>query len=199
MNQWATDNSALISMINTFGMIVLTGIYVLFTILIQRANNKVVEQNEAIRKENNMPNVIVYFDMKILNLLDLKIKNIGKSPACNIVVFLEAENEIVNVKHLDRSSILKGIAFLAPEQDIKTFVGSTMEIRNSNDEFPIYKVKIKFSDIAGHEYCNEYMIDANMYKGNVQAVDKSIHHLTKEMEKVNTTLIKMTRNIAELK
>ncbi len=97
---WAEDNVAFISMINAFGMIFLTIIYVVFTILIQRANQKVVEQNEVIRKENNSPNVIVYFDMSIFNMLDLIVKNIGRGAATNIIATIEAENEIVNEKYL---------------------------------------------------------------------------------------------------
>lgn len=112
MNQWATEIAATTALISTVGMIVLTAIYVIFTILIQKANNKVVEQNEVIRKENNMPNVILFFDMKMFNILDIKIKNIGKTPACNIKITIEAQNEIVNVKYLERSSLLRGIAFL---------------------------------------------------------------------------------------
>jgi hypothetical protein len=199
MNQWASDNSALISMINTFGMIALTGIYVIFTVLIQRANKKVVEQNDIIRKENNMPNVIVYFDMKIFNMLDLKIKNIGKTPACNIKVSLEPQNEIVNVRYLERSSLLNGIAFLAPSQSLKTMLGTLMELENSNGDFPKYKVVINYTDSEGSKFSNEYFIDANMYKGNVQVVDKTIHDLTKEVDKTNKILEKISRNIAELK
>lgn len=198
MNQWALDNSALIAMISAFGMILLTLVYVVFTILIQAANKKVVEQNEVIRKENKMPNVIVHFDMTIFNILDLKVKNIGTGVAMNIKASIEEINEIVNVNYLKNFSLFDGIAFLAPNQSLKTMVGSLLELKNSKGEYPIYKVSLTYSDTSEEEYSTTYIINANMYRGNVQIVDKTIHDLTNETGKIKEELEKINRSFQEM-
>lgn len=194
MNQWAVHYEAIINLFNTLSMISLTAIYVYFTIKIQRANSKVVEQNEITRKENNMPVIIVYFDMTIFNILDIKIKNIGKSPAKNIMVKLEPFNEIVNVQYLNKASFIdKKIALLAPDQSLKTMVGTLMEIKNSKGDYPIYRINIVFEDLYGNDYSSEYIIDSNMYKGNVQVIDKNLHDLTKVTEKIESHIRKLTQ------
>lgn len=137
MNSWATQYAATISLVNTLGMIILTAVYVFFTIKIQRANMKVVEQNEIVRKENNMPVIIVYFEMTIFNMLDLHIKNIGKSPAKNILVKLESLNDTSKVKYLDKAAFIdKEIALLTPEQYLRSSVGSLIELKNENGDYP---------------------------------------------------------------
>ncbi|WP_339061237.1 hypothetical protein [Tepidibacillus marianensis] len=140
-----------------------------------------------------MPVIIVYFDMTIFNILDIKIKNIGKSPAKNIIVKIEPLNEIVNVKYLDKASFIgKEIALLAPDQFLKTTVGTLMEIKNSNGDYPVYSVSIYFKDLDENDYSKEYIIDANMYKGNVQVIDKNLHDLTKVAEKIESHIRKLT-------
>ncbi|WP_442600744.1 hypothetical protein [Paenibacillus sp. KN14-4R] len=193
MNDWATHYASTISLINTLGMILLTAIYVYFTIKIQKANNKVVEQNEISRKENNMPFIIVYFDMTIFNLLDMHIKNIGKNPAKKILVKLESLNDTSKVKYLERASFIdKELALLAPDQSLRTTVGSLIELENSNGDYPQYRVNIVYQDLDNNNFEQDYIIDANMYKGTVQAVVKNIHDLTKEVEKIESHLSKIS-------
>ncbi|MGO4952335.1 hypothetical protein [Paenibacillus sp. DRB1-1] len=194
MNSWATQYAATISLVNTLGMIILTAVYVFFTIKIQRANMKVVEQNEIVRKENNMPVIIVYFEMTIFNMLDLHIKNIGKSPAKNILVKLVSLNDTSKVKYLDKAAFIdKEIALLAPEQYLRSSVGSLIELKNENGDYPKYRVSIIYKDLENNEYEQHYIIDANMYKGTTQAVVKNLHDLTKEVEKIESHIEKMTR------
>lgn len=195
MNQWAAENTALISLINTFGMIILTTMYVIFTIKIQRANKEVVVQNDIIRAENNAPIVITYLEMTTFNLPNIKLENISKNAAKNIYMELEPQNEVVNIERLDSSSFIgKRIAFLAPSQSLKTLLGSLLEIKNSKGDYPIFNVKITYYDLNNKEYFQEYTIDTNMFKGNLQVVQKTTHELTKEVEKIERHLSKIVRN-----
>lgn len=192
MNSWATQYAATISLVNTLGMILLTAVYVFFTIKIQKANMKVVEQNEIVRKENNMPVVVVYFEVNIHNILDLHMKNIGKSPAKNILVKLEPLNDIKGNYLEEAAFIGKEVALLAPEQYLKSLVGSLTELKNAEGNYPKYKVSILYKDFENHEYEQDYMIDANMYKGTAQVIVKNVHDLTKEVQKIESHLKKMT-------
>ncbi|TVX99070.1 hypothetical protein [Cohnella terricola] len=186
MYQW-------ISAISAIGMLLLTGIYIYYTKKIEKANSELLNQNVKIHKENNMPNVIIYFDMKITQILEVIVENIGKNPAINTIVRFEPINEVVGIELSEKASIFKGISFLAPQQQIRIFAGSLIGMRNSKNEFPIYRVFVEFNGIDGEKYLHEYIIDSNMYDGNGIVQHNTVHDLTKELKSIKDIMSKMSK------
>ncbi|UHA72046.1 hypothetical protein [Paenibacillus sp. 481] len=189
VNDWLSENASLIGFISFLLTLFLTGLNVYFAMKSQKYSSDSVKLNSEIRKENNTPNVIVYFDMELMNNLDFKVENIGAIAAKNIKITLIPINEVVNTEHFEKLYVFRHpIAFLAPKQIIKCSVESLFALTNSNNEYPTYNVSIDFSDLEDNQYKREYLIDANMYQGSYQITIKTTHHLTKVVEKIERHL-----------
>lgn len=185
-----------INSIIALGMFILTLFYVVYTKKILFATIETVKQAEITRRENTKPDIIVYFDTDKLNVLNLIVKNIGKSVAFNVQINLEKTQGLIKEDYFRNIYFLNNpIPTFAPEQSIDSFCGLFRELKDENEKFPIFKVTVSYQDSEGNQFKNDYLLDLNMYKGILQIENKSVHDLTKEIGKMRNTLEKIERSI----
>lgn len=193
LNQWLADNTQVVSLFNISLTIILTIVNVWFAGKSQRYSRDSLKQNERVRKDNNTPNIAAHFESKN-GMYYFHVNNFGTNAAKNIKIEFVKINEVKDLKTLERSALLnKNIAFLAPNQNINTFAGSFNDIVNSNKELPILDTKITYYDLDDNHYERNYILDINIFKGNLYTIEKNLTDLTKEIKEVDKTLSNIER------
>ncbi|MNB93519.1 hypothetical protein D3C75_406530 [compost metagenome] len=193
LNQWLTDNSQVVSLFNFSLTIILTIVNVWFAGKSQGYSRDSLKQNERVRKENNTPNVAAHFESKN-GLYYFHVSNFGTNAAKNVMIKYTEINEVKEMEHLKISALInKQIAFLAPNQNINTFAGSFNEIVNSHQELPILDIKITYYDLDDNYYERNYVLDINIFRGNLYTIEKNLTDLTKEIKEVDRTLSNIER------
>lgn len=169
----------------SLGMFILTLFVVMYAKKTLKLNQEIVEQEKQNIIENKRPEVIVYFDVGEISELYFLIKNIGKSPAINTKINMVLERGKVITDSLNvYSPLKKGIATLAPNQELKTFFAMTSDVKDSKGEFPVYKAIISYEDQEQRKYNEEFTLDINMFKGRLRLGVKDMHDLVKVVEKI---------------
>lgn len=175
-------------------MFILTTIYVIYTGKMMKTSNEALKQNETIFKESRKPEVIAYFDVERTNILNFFVKNIGESLAINTIIYVELIKGNLKRERFWEANILgNNIATLAPKQQLKNFVDMFFDLKDENGDFPIVKIKVEYEDEKGEIYNSSYVYDLNMYKGNSEVVNKDIHDLVKQVEKLNKSVEKLSK------
>ena len=187
--EFTTNMLVWLDNISSLLMVLLTFFYVIYTQRILKANKTLVEQQEHARKEENMPNVIAYFDCPKVNVVNFVVKNIGKNSAIDTYITFEEIIGINEGDYLRASNIINNnISTIAPNQTITNFVNMMFDLKNSDGNFPKIKVNIKFHDLKGEKYENTFILDLNVYKKRVTIGSKDLGDLIKEVEKIRKTL-----------
>lgn len=153
-----------------------------------------VSEAKALRMEQSRPYVIVDFSFRQF-LIYLEVKNIGKTPARNVVIRFDQplQTTLSRPRELDESPLLtKPIAMLAPERSIRVLFDVAHE-RLSREDMPLsYGVTSTYEDQHGRKYRDpEATLDLSPYVGS--ALDpKSLPDLVDEVEKIRKELAKWT-------
>ena len=198
--EWINHNSAFISTLSTIGLVILTFFYVIYTQKILKANQEMILEARNTRRQENMPNIIAYFDVPKVNLLNFVIENIGKSVAVNTKVKLEPIIDFQESNYLHKSYMINNeLATIAPNQKLITFVDTMFNMKNQEGNFPKFKASITFHDYEGSLYNAQYILDLNAYNGLSRIEDKGIHELTKEVTEVRKELAKMIKGLQTTK
>ncbi|WP_438351382.1 hypothetical protein ACP8HI_12465 [Paenibacillus sp. FA6] len=188
LNQWVIDNSTLVGFINIMLTVLLTALNVWFARNSQKYSAHSLKQSERVRKENNTPNITAHFEFEN-GLYYFHVNNFGVNAAKDILIEFTPINEVKELAHLNRSALInKTIGFLAPGQNINTYAGSYQELLNSTKELPIIETKIQYNDLDNNSYERNYVLDINIFKGNIYRKEKSLTDLTNQVKEVDKTL-----------
>ncbi|MBE7896126.1 hypothetical protein [Paenibacillus polymyxa] len=194
-NQWYLQNSSLVGFINILLTVLLTALNVWFARNSQRYSADTVRQNEEIRKENNTPNIIAYFNSVNLRNVYFHLSNIGNIPAKDIKIKLKPKNRSVVSTHIDKAHMIKeGVAFLAPGQSLTAFVEGFIQLMDDDKNFPSFYIEINYRDIDNNCYSRSYELDLNMYAGYVNSVPRDIKDVYEEMKKIEKHIGKISDN-----
>lgn len=193
------DIATIIATGSALGSFIVTSVYVYYTKKILQANQVMTEESKKAREESSMPDVIAYFNTEGANILNFRIKNIGKTVAINTLVELEPIIPFSKDEYLTRANMVNNvITTLAPEQQLEAFVGMLFELKNTEGNFPSVKASIRFEDINGNKYERFYILDLNMYKGKAQIGNKTINDLTKEVEKLRKEIATFNNDVVRV-
>ena len=166
----------------SFGMIVLTYFYVVFTWeMLQR-----IETQNYLEKR---PYVIADFH-KERQVLKVYVKNIGKTPAKNVKVELQPDVVTFEKKSLNQSLFENPIQFFPPGKKVETAINS----RNAffkNEENRNYQIKINYEDVASKKVFNELIdIDLDHLENENDIITKTTHDLVKSIDKLTQEIKK---------
>lgn len=198
-NEWYIQNGALVGFINIAATVLLTALNVWFARNSQKYSADTVRQNEEVRKENNTPNIIAYFNSENLQIVYFHLSNIGINAAKNIKIKLKPKNRSEVVTNIDKAHMIKeGVAFLAPGQSLTALVAGFKELMDSNKEFPSFYIELTFQDMDNNLYSRSYELDLNMYAGYVNAVPRDIKDIYEEMNKIEQHIGKISDNYKDV-
>ena len=174
------------------------------------------KENRELRKAQTDP----FVDIKLenvdyhLNLIRLKITNIGKGGAFDLVINLVPDSTLtVEQKykaHLvvdvfnDRSFMANGINYLAPMDHKNTsylnLYGIDKEIITAEDFFGLKWIAVlTYNDFQGKMFKREFLIDASeideyrVGKAFQESVPKSLEGLQKALESINKNITRQTK------
>lgn len=165
-------------------------------------SSQILQEMKDSRDQEIAPYIIVYFDMpEGQNIINLIIKNIGKSPATS--VNLNFVPKLIGNRNEDFSElafIKDGIVFLAPGQQIKTFVDSTVGFFNEESYRTLkYKVNVTYyGGLKNIQRFSEHILDMNVFKGVSWITRHDIHKLATDVEKISKSIEQVNRVLSEL-
>lgn len=168
-------------MTSEWALVVLTGVYVLATIAIYRANQKSAkwaqaQTDELIRqfRETNRARLSVRFDKRAIVERSFVIKNIGQRPATNVRLsidgeFMSALDKVfpANVlKIAQKSTIL-----IAPGQEFWFLVGMCSTVERMSVQ--VAHIRVAYRD-GEQNYLEETVIDLKQYDFLTEVSTKTI-------------------------
>ncbi|APS40200.1 hypothetical protein SAMN04488033_13025 [Salegentibacter agarivorans] len=167
----------------SFGMIVLTYFYVVFTWeMLQR-----IETQNYLEKR---PYIIADF-YKERQVLKIYVENIGKTPAKNVKVKLQPDIVTFQSKSLNQTLFENPIQFFPPGKKVETAINS-MNTFFKEEENRNFQIKILYEDVATNKEFSEVIdIDLDHLAQENDIITKTTHDLVKSIDKL-TNEIKRT-------
>ncbi len=166
----------------SFGMIVLTYFYVVFTWeMLQR-----IETQNYLEKR---PYVIADFH-KERQVLKIYIENIGKTPAKNVKVKLQPDVVTFQNKSINQTLFENPIQFFPPGKKIDTAINSRNDffekVENRN-----YQINITYNDFATNKEFREVInIDLDHLENENNIIIKTTHDLVISIDKLTKEIKK---------
>lgn len=150
---------------------------------------KLVTINEELRE----PNIIVDFQpsSKWINFIDIIIKNIGQNSAYNIEFEITPDYEYSKGKYLSKLNFMKGINYLPPGREFKSFLMSMIE-KNEGKMKP-FDIKVKFENKKGKKLEAVYSFDFSQLKGISQIGDDPMEIISKSIKNISDNLDRVIR------
>ncbi len=166
----------------SFGMIVLTYFYVIFTWeMLQR-----IETQNYLEKR---PYVIADF-YKERQVLKIYIKNIGKTPAKNVKVILQPDIITFENKSINQTLFENPVQFFPPGKKVETAINSRNDFFK-NEKNRNYQIKIHYEDVASNNKFNEVIdIDLDHLENENDIITKTTHDLVKSIDKLTQEIKK---------
>lgn len=167
--QWLNAN-------NGFVMSILSLVTVIATFFIMRANRSSVIEMRKTREEESRPFVVIYMgrDDRNRRIIRLVIENVGKTVARDVKITCTPPINHPSSMPLSNSYIFtQSIPTLAPKFKITTIVDSVQNLKQSNNTYPIYEIKVSYSNGGHKEYNDHFIIDLNIESDIIWLGEKS--------------------------
>lgn len=159
--------------------------------LIYAARQYRLSQKEKLDRERPFVYLDLEFDSGLCTLI---IKNTGGSPAKDIHINFTPEI-IIHKENINTLPVLNGLPFLAPNKEIKMFIGSMMGEGSINKR---YDVKLKYKDMQDKKYNEAQVVDPSKYLGISKISRKGLHEIAKSIEDIAKSHDKSQRHLETL-
>lgn len=145
-------------------------------------------------KRQIRPHVLVdVFPRRHVNLLYMRIRNVGLTPAYNISVDFPAQAKMMR-RPINDYKIFEGLPVLAPGETIAFLYGSAVELFSGEDEVRRFRATVKYLDEEGHIYEEQTIVDIDVFRNLALEVDGHFESkLRSEFEKISRDLAEISR------
>ncbi len=163
----------------------------------EAANNTIKEMKEA-RDQENAPYIVIYFDIPTnKHLINLIIKNVGKSIATDVKLTFTPSLSSRVFKDINDTPLIKnGISSLPPNYELRILFDGIINLFD-NVAFPMtYVVEVSYAGgLVKERRTSTQTLDLSMFYGLMQVNEKGLNELVKAIEtiaehtgKINGTL-----------
>lgn len=120
---------------------------------------------------------------------DIRMVNVGKTAARNVVVSAVPKLELMykNFKRRKISFLDPGVAYMPPQDEHKTGIGTFSDIEAQNPTL-IFSGRISYQSDTGKLYSDAFTLDFNLYNGITYSGRKTIHDVGVQLEKIGRTI-----------
>ncbi len=130
------------------------------------------------KEKSDRERPFVYLDLEIEhNLCTLVLRNTGGSPAKVINIKFKPDI-LIHDSNINDLPLFNGLPFLAPNKEIKLFIGSLI---GENNVKKTYQVALNYLDIYGKKYKDSQIIDPTKYLGLSRIDRKGLHDIAKSL------------------
>jgi len=185
------ENFAVLTLIATFMLVIVTSIYTWLT-------HKLVTENKILIEAQTRPKISVKYKSHEDNiaLMNLAVENIGMGPAFNLEFNISPDIKCYRGggdKYLSEYSWFReGLKYLAPNQEVKHFLNYLGEMEEGEIS-TAYKGKVNYEDALGKKYEDKFIIDFSHRKDLECIKEKTIREILSDIEKHLEDLVKQKR------
>lgn len=165
-------------------------------ILMYKSNKlmaKSVDQVRELEIERSRPYVV--FDFMIeRNCVYATLKNIGVTPAYDVVTLVTPSLTSIDRNNLELGFVKNSISFLAPSRELKDFIAVGHRFFDDYKEAR-FEFSIKYKGKLGNIYTETGVLDINFQK---TLITLSRPEPLKELEKISRSFSEITRHTQEI-
>ncbi len=121
-----------------------------------------------------------------ISFLDFFVRNEGIGPAYDVkfkVHPVHSGDESIMTKITSLGFIGKGLDYISPNQEIRTFLTSMLEGFETKIETAI-KVTVAYHTSSGEEVTDSYLLDFSIFRGLQQLGKPDLYNISKDIEKI---------------
>lgn len=138
-----------------------------------------------------------------MNFIEFFVRNEGVGPAYDIQFQVEPVSPDqgdpkVTEKIKALGFIDNGLDYLAPQQEIRTFLTSMFDNFQDKIETAL-NVKVSYRNATGEKSTDSFCLDFSIFKGLVQLGKPDLYSIAKSMEKIQKDIKKISSAFPELK
>lgn len=139
------------------------------------------------------------FPRGFVNILYMRIRNLGKTPALNVCIKFDQTFAIRGIP-VSEYRIFDNIPVLGPNDNLSFLFGSAVEILNDKDAIKQFSGHVKYADVDGIKYENPFNFDLEIYKDLVLAYDdKFEQNIKSEIERLRTEIQEISAYYKDLR
>lgn len=184
--------------------VVFSGLVTLATLVYAVLTWRLVSETRRMRKAQTDAKVTIRVEPRkeAINFLDFVVTNEGIGPAYDIKFELKAipSKEIddsISNKIKSLGFINKGLEYLSPNQEIRTFLTSMLENFEKKIDTAI-NIEVSYTNSSGETSKDSYLIDMSIFKGLNQVGKPDLYSIAKDIEKIQKDFHNLTTGFTKL-
>ena len=182
--EWVSTNHSIVTAAATVIIAAAAGITAWLT-------HSLVRENKLLRNVGEDPKVIAYLsgDSRHASLFNLILANVGRGPARDIEFEFDfderfyANGRVAPINRDDR----KPYGFLPQDERICMFFGSGGGLLGE-DRLPPFRAKVKWQNLDGKEYEEEYEMDVRQFLGIFPPSSSADYEIAESLKKISKRL-----------
>ena len=193
MIDWLNSNSGAANAISAVILMVITGVYVCLT------RSQVLE-SKKLREMTIRPVLVVTAEIHEIhiNIINLRVENIGGGPARNIRLRTSREFMTGNNRSLNEVGFFKrGIPLLGPGRKIETFLATAIQHDKKPQQEPL-EVTVEYEDAAGRKVEEPFKIDFAAFENFSRVGEAPLYTIAKSIEKLQVNIRNLSNGMNKL-
>ena len=165
---------------------------------------KLVNETRRMRKAQTDAKVTVRVEPRkeMINFIDFIICNEGMGPAYNVQFDLQPQSAQIKDKSItdkiqSLGFIQRGIEYLSPNQEIRTFLTSLLKNFEKKIDTKFY-IHVSYRNASGEQFEDKYLIDMSIFKGINQLGKPSLYSIAKSLEQIQNDFHNISTGLSKL-
>jgi len=137
-----------------------------------------------------------------INFIDFVVKNEGVGPAYNIIFDIEPVEQNKTEKSILETInglgfIKKGIEYLSPQQEFRTFLTSMIENSEEKIETAI-NIKVSYTTSSGERINDKFLLDFSIFEKLIQLGTSPLTKIAKDIETIRQDIDRLSSGASRL-
>ena len=185
--------------------VIFSGLVTIATLLYATLTWKLVNETKRMRRAQTDAKITVRADTRkeAISLIDFVVANEGVGPAYDITFVVNPLNpekcdESITNKINSLGFINKGIEYLSPNQEIRTFLASMLKNFEKKIDTAV-EIGVSYKTSSGEQIKDTYLLDMSIFKGMQQLGKPDLYSIAKSIENMQKDIHKLSTGFTKLK